>query len=401
MIKTRQIIFAALGAMIIASTARGQQAHTFTVQGGATVEAGNYAQAKSQGLTDAYKKAIIQALNQSLGEKTVTDKSKLVEEHFFQDPSKFVNRYKMLSEQFVGDAYTVKAEVDLSLEKISIELVQAGLDRSKNQSVMVVVFEEENKIHKSSWLAGKPEPSRAEKLLNLEIQRWGYRLVKPEAVFEPQKLEKNLSEKSWLSSTGEKYNAEFLVAGTDKLLIEKKEQTPEEKARVRNTEDSGTGVYAVTCQLEISLIDLNTGEKLELLKTGQTAADSEQAEAESKAIDQAVHTILPDLSLAMELLSRKGQAGPDKGQKVVIQILGVNSYFTYQQLMEGLKKVEGLHALELWGFSPGTVLVSVQYSGDKDALKTLVSGHDYGDFRILPVESEKQDLRFKFESNKQ
>jgi len=400
MIKKSHIIFAVLGAIVLASTARGQQAHTFTVQGGATVVESNYAQAKSSGLTDAYKKALIRALSQILGEQTVADKSKLVEEHFFQDPSKFVNRYKMLSEQFVGDVYTVNAEVDLSIEKVQIELVQAGLDRSKNQSVLLVVFEQENNAYKSSWLAAKPEQSYAEKLLALEIQRWGFRLVKPEAVFDPKKLEKNISEKSWLSSTGEKYNAEFMVAGADKLLIEKKEPAPEEKSRVRNTEEAGTGVYAATCQLEVSLIDLGTGEKLELLKTGQTAADSELNEAKSKATDQAVRSILPDLSLALEKLSRKNQAPEDKGQKAVIQILGVNSYYLYQQVMEGLKKVDGLRSVELWGFAPGKVLVTVQYSGDKDSLKALVSGRDYGDFKILPIDSEKQDLRFQFESTK-
>jgi hypothetical protein len=397
-IKPGLIMVLALAVLALSFAAQAQTSQTYTVQGGATVEGNNYALAKTIGLTDAYKKALTLALTDKLGEKTVSEKSKLIEDHFFSDPSKFVNRYRILTEQFVGDAYTVNAEVDLSLDKIQIELVQAGLDRTKNQSVVLVVFEQDNNTYKSAWLSSKPEQSYPEKIMALEIQSWGYRMVRPEPAFDPAKLEKNIADKSWLMSAGEKYNAEFMVEGVEKLVVEKKEPGPADKAAPRTAEESPAGTYIATCQIEVRLLNLSSGEKTEFQKTGQSAEDSELAEAKNKATELALRSILPDLSLAMERTNRKGAVAADKGPSAVIEIEGVKSYYVYKQLLDGLKKTEGLGGVGLWGFGPDKVMVTVKYSGDPDDLKNIVSGRQYSDFRLLPIESEKSGMRFRLET---
>jgi len=385
--------------LVLAYASPGAQERVFTVKGTAAISGDNYSQAKAQGLIDAYKNALTRALTQSLGEKTVKEKFKLLDEQFFKDPGRFVNRYKLLSEQFLGDSYNVNAEVELDLDKIRIDLVQIGLDKPGRESIILAVVEKENDAYQSAWLAASPSQSYPEKLLGMEMQRWGYRLVRPAPIFDPEKIDKNLGDKIWLFQLKDRYNADFLILGEEKLIVEKKEEPAQPKRGIQTSEESGAGLYAANSELMINLVNLESGEKQLIQKSAVSALDPELNEAKAKATAQAVRSILPDLSLGLERLSRRGQEKLS-GQKVPAEILGVNSYFKYQQLMDGLKKMEGLSSVELWGFAPGVVKVVIQYPGDRESLKKAISESHFPLFKLLPVESERQDFSFKFEALK-
>jgi len=394
----KRVLASALAAAAILLYAQSPaQQSSFTVAGTAEVKDGNYAEAKAQGLIDAYQKALTQGLAQTLGEKTFQDKKTLIEQHFFQDPSKFVNRYRILSEDFSGDSYSVNAEVELSIDKIQIELVQAGLDRAKSQSLVLAVVQEENDKYQSSWLASSPGQSLAEKLLALEIQRWGYRLVKPEPILDPQKIDKYLSDKLWQSQLGDRRNARFLVLGEEKLITEKKEEASSSKALLKTSEEAGTGIYAAAASIKITVVDLDSGEKQVLPLIEQSAADNELAEARAKATELAVRQALPEISLALDRLTRKARPLEDKAQKIMLEVQGVESYFQYQELITGLKNSETLRAVELWGFGPQKVKLLVLVPADKESIKRQIASLHFPEFKLLPIESDKQDLRFKLE----
>jgi len=393
---SRTLNVLALGAFLVCAPAPAQQS-AFTVNGAAQIVENNYARAKSEGLTDAYKKAVSQCLTRILGEKSFKEKSRLIEEHFLQDPAAFVDRFRIGSENFAGDLYTVEVAVELSLDKIQIELVQSGLDRSKKESLALAVVEEEGDEFRSSWLAVSPTQSQAEKLLALEIQRWGYRIVKPAAIIDPQKLDKIMDDKSWALQLGDRFNAKLLVLGREKMATEKRELSAEKKLGIQTTEEGGGGIYAATALLEMYVVDLESGDRQKVAMLDQTVLGNELAEAKSRVVEQLVRQALPEISLAIEKLSRRDLSG-EKAQKVVVEFGGLESYYQYQELISGLKEIDAFKDVELWGFAPGKVKVLVHYSGDRESVRKQIAARGFAEFKVLPVEGDRIELKFTIET---
>jgi hypothetical protein len=392
----RALLKALTAAAILVCADAHAQKSSLTVTGSAEVKEGNFAEAKAQGLEDAYQKALTQWLTQTLGQKVFQDKKALIDEYFLKEPGQFINRYRIVSENFSGDTYNVNAEIDLAVDKIQIGLVQAGLDRSKSQSLVLVVIEEEDGKYQSGWLLSNPSQSLAEKLLGLEIQRWGYRLVKPEPSMDPEKFDKYLADKSWQSQLGDRRNAKFMVLGQAKLVIARKEQSASAKDQLKTSEDAGTGTYTASASVSITVLDLDNGEKQSIPLIEQSAAANELVEARAKATDLAVRIALPEISLALDRLNRKTKTSLDKTQKILVEIQGVESYFQYQEIMAGFKNAESIRAFELWGFAPQKVKLLIA-DQDRENLKKQISSIHFPEFRLLPIESDKQDLRFKLE----
>jgi len=373
---------------------------SWTCQGQAEIISDNFAQAQAQALDDAFKKAITNTLTEALGEKTFQEEARQIEDNFFKNPGKFVNRYKIITQGPQETSYLVEVEVELSKEQIQVGLVQAGLAQTRSKILMVAVIQDETGALKSNWLAGSGKESLPEKLLSLELQSWGYRLAKPEPILEPKKLDKIISDQTWLAKCRAKYGADIFILGKLKLTTELKAKAGTEKTNLENiedTEEAGADLYSARAELELTLIDLTGQEKNSNLTAEQTATLAGKEPAKSRSIDLVTHSILPELGLALDRLTQKS-LGPVGGEEEIIEIAGLGSYYQYLALFEGLKKIEAIRDLEPWGFAPGTARFSVRYSGDRESLNKAISGARFSEFRLLPIESDHHELKFKFET---
>lgn len=388
-------------AMLLVNASVEFQTLFWTVEGKAEIVSNNFAQAETQALTDAFKNAISKTLIETLGEKTVNEKARQIADAFYKDPARFVNRYKIISQGPVEKEYIMQVEVELSPEQIKIGLVQAGLIESRNKVIILAVIQDEDGALKSIWLAGSGKESQLEKILSRELQARGYRLANPEPVLDIQKLEKNISDLNWLSKMKNKYNADLFLLGNLKLKTELKTKADAKKAELENIDDSEKSernIYSVRAQFDLTIIDLTGQEKNARLSTEQSVNLLGMDQAKNRAIELVAQTILPELNLALDRLAKKGMGAEDAGEKI-IEVTGITSYYQFQQLMEGLKKISAIQNLELLGFAPGTVRFSVNYSIDREALKKAVSSARFPEFRLLPMDSDhNKELRFKFES---
>lgn len=360
---------------------------------------GDFAQARTQVLENAFKQALTQALTEALGEKLFQEKAQVIEKTFFQQPSRFVARYKIISQNVGDKEYLMQVEVELSQEQIQMTLKQVGLISAPDKVLMLAVLQEKDTAWESAWLVNSNKESLAEKILATKIQSWGYQLAQPKPILDPEKLEKELLDPNWLTRLKTKTSAELLIAGRLRVRTElkaKAEEITQELRNIDDTDEAGKDRYSAKASLELTVIDLNqVGRKLNL-QAEQTAQGPGKEQAINQAVELVVYMVLPELNQALERLSKK-QEGSGAGQEL-LEVTGLLSYYQYQQLWSSLKKADLFQKIELWGFAPGTVRFLISYNGNRETLKKAIANLRFPEFRLLPVESDSQALRFKFES---
>jgi|GEM_PF-1462309 len=370
----------------------------WTIQANALVEENNFAQAREKALQDAFKKAIKESLNVALGEKTFLEKAKLIEVYFYENPMRFVNRYRIISEKLEGAEYKIEVEVELSASQLQMELIQAGIVKSDSPDLLVMAIEQEKETFSSSWLKIGSQESKAETLLSILFKENGYRVVKSEPVFIPQALEQNLKDKNWLIELRRKYQAQAMVFAKILIKTEQKTITSADEQLIYNTEQASGVLFSVNCQLELYLIDLTIAESKLILKKEKNAEGEDLEETKNKVIERAINEIMPELILALEQILQKPATKTNPGQWILIEFSGLSSYFQYLQLAQELKKIKLIKNLELWGFAPKAVKFWIEYSGDKELLKKSLTSYQFQNFALLPVQPEKDQLRFNIQS---
>ena len=373
------------------------QQRLWTIQAKALVEENNFARAREKALQDAFKKAIKESLSVALGEKAFLEKAKLVEAYFYENPVRFVNRYRIISEKLEGEEYKMEVEVELSPNQLQMELVQAGIVKSDNPDLLVMAIEQKEKTFSSYWLKAESKESKAETLLSILFKENGYRVVKPEPVFIPQALEQNLKDKTWLIELRRKYQAQAMVFAKVLIKTEQKTITSADEQLIYNTEQAPGALFSLNCQLELYLIDLTIAERKLIIKNQQNAEGEDLEETKNKVIERAINEIMPELILALEQTLQKPATKTSPGQWILIEFSGLSSYFQYLQLAQELKKIKLIKNLELWGFAPKAVKFWIEYPGDKELLKKSLASYQFQNFALLPVQPEKDQLRFNLQ----
>jgi hypothetical protein len=373
---------------------------SWTVEGKADISGNNVASARTRALSAAFAEAIRSSLAEALGEKVLKERGKTVAEIFYKDLNQFVNRYKIVTEGPQDKSYLMQVDVELSADLMRVGLVQAGLVSAGSRVVILAVIEDDAGALKSDWITPAAPQALSEKFLTLELQSWGYRLARPDPVLEPAKLDRNLSDSAWLAKLREKYGAEILVLGKLELSAELKAKAGAGKSGAQNiedTEEAGVDLYSAQCNLELTVIDLSAAEKSQVLETEQTLAAAGADSAKSKSIEAAVRSILPELSIALDRMSQAGLARGG-GSQELLEVTGLISFDQYRQVYDQLKKIEAVRDLKLYGFAPGTVKFSIRFAGDNEALKKAITQTKDPEFRLLPIASDRQGLKFKFEA---
>jgi len=373
------------------------QQRLWTIQAKALVEENNFARAREKALQDAFKKAIKESLSVALGEKAFLEKAKLVEAYFYENPVRFVNRYRIISEKLEEEEYKMEVEVELSPNQLQMELVQAGIVKSDNPDLLVMAIEQKEKTFSSYWLKAESKESKAETLLSILFKENGYRVVKPEPVFIPQALEQNLKDKTWLIELRRKYQAQAMVFAKVLIKTEQKTITSADEQLIYNTEQAPGALFSLNCQLELYLIDLTIAERKLIIKNQQNAEGEDLEETKNKVIERAINEIMPELILALEQTLQKPATKTSPGQWILIEFSGLSSYFQYLQLAQELKKIKLIKNLELWGFAPKAVKFWIEYPGDKELLKKSLASYQFQNFALLPVQPEKDQLRFNLQ----
>ena len=294
--------------------------------------------------------------------------------------------------------YLVEAEVEISQAYLKNQLIQTGLIVSPQRSLLLVVIEKENSQLTSAWLEFSAQANQLEKLLSLELKRWGFRVIPPEPIFKAQSLEKNLSHPDWLSQLARHYQARFLIYGTAQVESRESEITgQEEKIQELEKENKPQKIFQFNAQLELKIFDLEQGGVVFECQRNETVMGFDYQPTRSRLMERLVNSLIGDLSLTLEKLSQRSKAPPEKSRSEIISIIGLSSWYQSQQIIEGLKKLEQIQNLQLYGFAPGEIKVKLSYQGKYQELVRAITSYQFPDFRLLPLESPERKFTFRIQ----
>ena len=370
--------------------------HLWTCAGEAQIEEANYAQARQSALKEAFCQALERSLEQILAPEVIEGNTQLINDQILSNPQEFVYRYRIISEAVEQDIYRVEAEVEVNVTRLKNRLIQSGLIITPKRTLILIVEEQiNNEKPKTAWI-NDSQPSEAEKLLTIQLNRWGYKVVEPNPIFKPDELEKLASNQEKLKSLGEKYQSGFLLLGKLKIsstslplpAVEKKEERAEE------VEEK---TYQLKSFFSFQIIDLETAENKFFWQTQESAIGSDFANTKIRLIQRNIMLLSGELSLALEKLSHKAPAEVGEYKRQMLTVIGLSSWYQYQQLASGLEKIEQIRNVQLWGFAPSMVKFQIEFAGDRDELKKSITAYRFPQFRLLPIEPQTSELKFKIQ----
>jgi len=385
-----------LSAIILPLFARGGENFSLLCSGQAEIEEGNFARARAEALSQAFRQAVNSALLKELPPQLLEENSELIEEKFLSEPEPFVYRYRIISEQVSGNLYLMEAEVEVSLPNLRNHLIQTGLIISPERSLLLMVLEKQDSSFTSAWLKDSAQANHLEKLLSLELKRWGFRVVSPEPIFQLPELEENLTLSGWLSQLGRKYQARFLIYATARVEAQESEII-KQKEEPEEAEEKPKKIYQFSAQLELKIFDLEKEEAVFQCQRTEKVTGFDYQSTRYRLMERLVNSLLGDLSLTLERLSQRSELPAEKSRSEIISILGLSSWYQYQQITEGLKKIAQIQNFQLFEFTPGEVRLKINYQGKTGDLIRAITSYQFPDLRLLPLESSERKFTFRIQ----
>ena len=385
-----------LSAIILPLFARGGENFSLLCSGQAEIEEGNFARARAEALSQAFRQAVNSALLKELPPQLLEENSELIEEKFLSEPEPFVYRYRIISEQVSGNLYLMEAEVEVSLPNLRNHLIQTGLIISPERSLLLMVLEKQDSSFTSAWLKDSAQANDLEKLLSLELKRWGFRVVSPEPIFQLPELEENLILSGWLSQLGRKYQARFLIYATARVEAQESEII-KQKEKPEEAEEKPKKIYQFSAQLELKIFDLEKEEAVFQCQRTEKVTGFDYQATRYRLMERLVNSLLGDLSLTLERLSQRSELPAEKSRSEIISILGLSSWYQYQQIAEGLKKIAQIQNFQLFEFTPGEVRLKINYQGKTEDLIRAITSYQFPDLRLLPLESSERKFTFRIQ----
>ena len=385
-----------LSAIILPLFARGGENFSLLCSGQAEIEEGNFARARAEALSQAFRQAVNSALLKELPPQLLEENSELIEEKFLSEPEPFVYRYRIISEQVSGNLYLMEAEVEVSLPNLRNHLIQTGLIISPERSLLLMVLEKQGSSFTSAWLKDSAQANDLEKLLSLELKRWGFRVVSPEPIFQLPELEENLTLSGWLSQLGRKYQARFLIYATARVEAQESEII-KQKEKPEEAEEKPKKIYQFSAQLELKIFDLEKEEAVFQCQRTEKVTGFDYQSTRYRLMERLVNSLLGDLSLTLERLSQRSELPAEKSRSEIISILGLSSWYQYQQIAEGLKKIAQIQNFQLFEFAPGEVRLKINYQGKTGDLIRAITSYQFPDLRLLPLESSERKFTFRIQ----
>ena len=117
----------------IAGAQESDQTKTFVVVGTATVQGGNVSVARERAIEDSLVTAVILMTGEILDVDVLVSQFAKLNELLFDQTSKYVQDYKVLTEADLDKRYRVIVEVTVSRKKISKLLTDTGILRLKKR----------------------------------------------------------------------------------------------------------------------------------------------------------------------------------------------------------------------------------------------------------------------------
>jgi len=370
----------------IAGAQESDQTKTFVVVGTATVQGGNVSVARERAIEDSLVTAVVLMTGEILDVDVLVSQFTKLNELLFDQTSKYVQDYKVLTEADLDKRYRVIVEVTVSRKKISKLLTDSGILRLQTTLPSVLLLVAEQRLEQPAagfWWGtqGSGFHSLAASAIAEQLKQAGFILIDPREARSRTGVPWDAFDKPDLTDQeaaqlGLRLKAQVVVTGL--------------AAVSPSTNIMGSAMRSFNGTANIRAIRTDPVETL--LNIGRTAvAVSENDAAGSRQALMEVGDVAGQ-ALAQELTSAwQVQAG--QPSKIDMVIRGTSHLAYYVKFRKSLNTIPGVGAIRVKEIKPNEAILQVEYKGKPQDLAEALMQQNFQAFGINIFEVTQDTVR--------
>ena len=396
--KTNQLLlftsFLVLVAMIsnAAWAQKSAESKTFVVIGTASMQGTNISTAREKAIEDGLVTAVALMAEELMEVEALVENFPQLNGLLFDQTSKYVKDYKVLTESATDTAYRVIVQATVFGDKISKQLSNSGIMKTEAALPSVLLLIAEHNLEDTTpryWWSQNEAlfESVAEAAMRERLKEAGFTIVdhkkaRKESLVNWRMLDKPDLTDPEVAELGTQLKADFVIIGT--------------AAASTSTNIMGSAMRSFTGTMAVRLIRSGTGEKmLNLMRSAVTVNDDDVTGAREALGDVGAST---GQALAEDLVVLwQQQAGQPSVVEMIIRGTGHLSY--YVKFRKALNTISGVDGVRVKEIKPNETTLLIDYKGKAEQLASALMLQNFEKFGINIYEIGKQNLKVALVSN--
>ena len=392
--KTNQLLlftsFLVLVAMIsnAAWAQKSAESKTFVVIGTASIQGTNISTAREKAIEDGLVTAVALMAEELMEVGALVENFSQLNGLLFDQTSKYVKDYKVLTESATDTAYRVIMRATVFGDKISKQLSNSGIMKTEAALPSVLLLIAEHNLEDTTlryWWSQNEAlfESVAEAAMRERLKEAGFTIVDHKKAWKEPLVNWRMLDKPDLTDPevaelGTQLKADFVIIGT--------------AAASTSTNIMGSAMRSFTGTMAVRLIRSGTGEKmLNLMRSAVTVNDDDVTGAREALGDVGAST---GQALAEDLVVLwQQQAGQPSVVEMIIRGTGHLSY--YVKFRKALNTISGVEGIRVKEIKPNEATLLVEYSGKAKDLASALMLQDFQTFGINIYEVTQNNIRLE------
>jgi hypothetical protein len=386
---TRWVVMAGLLIATTSGITRAQETETVEATGEAAIIDNDRAAARDKAIEDALRKAVESAVGTMISSETVTENYQLLTDKIYSKASGYVKKYKITGERVDDNVKIVEIKADVARGSIQNDLdaLSILINEGKGRPKMLVMIAEQNIGMNQPdywWGNNKAISLEMDVVMNTlmeKMQEKGFTFVDPKGLSDRMKVRMPvafISDQQARQMAQQIKEAQVVIVG--KALAKDIGETVEGK-RWRSA-SAEIGVHAV---------NTGNGEIIAVATANAIVPHIDAAEAGTKALKKAAEKLADDL---IEKIAKNFRDTAYGAESIRMEVAGVKNNRTLSKLVEVMKDMRGIKALNQKSLSRGLAILDLQYVGKSNALAAALEAKDFGgDFKVEVLEVKPNSIK--------
>jgi len=361
-------------------------ANTFIVIGSEVIHSGNVPLARDKAIAESLVAAVALMTEKILEVDILAQNFQQLNELVYNQPNKFIEGYKVLTEATAGKYYRVLVEATVSAKKIAKELTKSGILRVKTDMPTVLLLIAEHNIDDLAprlWWSRQEKnfESISQRSLAELLQEKGFSVIDPQSSRRKTSVEWGAFDKAELTDEeardlGSQLGAQVIILGNSIAS-----PTP-------NT--MGTDMKSFKGTVTARALRADSGEEIATLSRTTVAANTDEITGGNEALSGA--GTLAGESLA-ESIADVWQKKAQQPNLVEIAIEGTKKLTNFVRFRRILSSIAGVQGIRVKEMKSNEATLFVDYKGTAEDLASALMLKSFEGFGINITEVDQNKMR--------
>ncbi|MEW6673264.1 MAG: hypothetical protein AB1427_16300 [Thermodesulfobacteriota bacterium] len=360
---------------------------TLTVMGNGTIRGENVEAARDQAISGSLEGAVSRVVESEIPFETLLKNFQAITRLIHTNTSKFIQGYKVLTENRSGQLYSVLVQATVSLAGLEEQLLKAGImfGRKALPKILFVVAEKNRSDMPPGYWWGQtlaPAKGFAESMASEAMKQKGFTIIEPTELNPWQDVGMDLNKPDLTNpeaiELGRRLQAEVVIIGRSIVHL------------IPNTMSGNVRSYQG--MVTVRAVRLDTGEEIAASMQTALTANSDELAGGREALSKAGAQAGSDLASQILKIWHKEVNQPTLVE-VVIQ--GSSNLLYYERFRQALMELQGVRGLQIKEIRPDESRLIVDFEGNAEKLAASLMLKAYGAFGINITEIALNHLKIQ------